>query len=140
MAICCRKYSTLYTGQKCATFSEKTSRIPSYTQNAYRIPFIPVKKVSHFLRKGLVYSRIPRIPSYTRIPSSELRDTMQDPLTEARIPSYTWYTYCIPRILCIPAKNVLHFQKKILVYPRIPKTPTVYPVYLVYLSKRCPIF
>merc|ERR1712020_17405 len=52
---------TLYTGQKCFVFSEKTSRIPLYTQNAYRIPrrpCIPAKKVSHFLRKVLVYSRI----------------------------------------------------------------------------------
>ena len=43
---------TMYTGQKCPAFSEETSRIPSYTQNAYRIPrilCIPARKVSHFL-------------------------------------------------------------------------------------------
>ena len=79
----------MYTSQKCPAFSEETSRIPSYTQNAYRIPrilCIPARKVSHFLRKGLVYSRIPRIPSYTRIPNSELRHPMEDSLTEV---SYT---------------------------------------------------
>merc|ERR1712020_342670 len=117
----------------CCIFRENFSyppvypkRLPYTQYTLYSIPCIPAKKVSHFLRKGLVYSRIPGIPSYTRIPNSEHRYLMEHYLTQVS------YTFVSLVHLSYTLYTLYTGQKCAVFSEKTSRIPPVYPKRLLY--------
>ncbi len=108
---------------------------------------IPLKKVSFVWKIGLgrfVFSTTVYPPEGCPIFSflSLSRSLIPLPTKEEKV-SYTLVHLVYLRIPVYRTLTVEILLKMLwlrLVYPCIPGTPTVYPVYFVYLPERCPIF